>query len=127
MRRPPACMDAEEFRLWWNANLRLVIDPVRSPCSDCTPEWHAAMVAASSCDGDPGAVGRPRGGRHSESQRAAWRTTAREYRARQALAVARRQAHNAIGGVSTAPSHEQARRPLTPVEAGPARLSESAR
>jgi hypothetical protein len=40
---------------------------------------------------------------------------------RKALAVASPVAHNSSGGVSTAPSHEQARRPLTPVEAGPAR------
>ena len=81
MRRPPACMDAGEFRLWWNANLMLSSDAVRTPCVDCVPEWHAAMAAEASCDGAPG-IGRPRGGRHSEERRSAWRERAREYRAR---------------------------------------------
>jgi hypothetical protein len=50
----PACMDSAEFLLWQEANERLWgLGNSDSPCRDCTPLWHADMVAGGMCDGVP--------------------------------------------------------------------------
>ena len=56
----PACMTPEEYQLWdeGNAGLRVMFRE-SSPCRDCTPLFHADMVAGGMCDGVPGA---PSGG-----------------------------------------------------------------
>lgn len=56
----PACMDADEYLAWQEAN-RTTRGPDRatSPCRDCTPLWHADMVAGGQCDGTPGGTRPP--------------------------------------------------------------------
>ena len=50
----PACMDDAEYASWLDANARLNgIARAESPCRDCTPLYHADMVAGSQCDRVP--------------------------------------------------------------------------
>ena len=56
----PACMDADEYQAWQEANARLLTVRADSPCRDCTPLWHADMVSGGMCDGVPdGTRGQP--------------------------------------------------------------------
>jgi hypothetical protein len=51
----PACMDADEFSTWEDANRTLRgDDKADSPCRDCLPLYHRDMVAGGMCDGVPG-------------------------------------------------------------------------
>ena len=75
----PACMDADEFRLWSEANDGRV-DGLRvrlggdSPCRDCTPLWHADMVSGGMCDGTPQSAGQIQGNEaRSDYKRNYWR------------------------------------------------------
>lgn len=57
----PACMDADEYAAWQEANAMLRNDErAASPCRDCTPLWHRDMVRGAMCDGIPGETGRVR-------------------------------------------------------------------
>ena len=50
----PACMDEKEWLIWQDANERLLqMFRAASPCRDCTPLFHADMVAGGMCDGVP--------------------------------------------------------------------------
>jgi hypothetical protein len=50
----PACMDDAEFAAWDAANGRLLgLNRADSPCRDCTPLFHADMLAGGMCDGVP--------------------------------------------------------------------------
>ena len=50
----PACMDEKEWLIWQDANERLLqMFRAASPCRDCTPLFHADMVAGGQCDGVP--------------------------------------------------------------------------
>jgi len=50
----PACMDEKEWLIWQDANERLLLMfRAASPCRDCTPLWHADMLAGGQCDGVP--------------------------------------------------------------------------
>jgi hypothetical protein len=50
----PACMDEKEWLVWQDANERLWgIGRSESPCRDCTPLFHADMLAGGMCDGVP--------------------------------------------------------------------------
>ena len=50
----PACMDAIEYAAWQEANACLrMVERAASPCQDCTPLFHADMVAGGQCDGVP--------------------------------------------------------------------------
>ena len=58
----PACMDEKEWLIWQDANERLWgVHRSESPCRDCTPLFHADMVAGGQCDGTPltGTRGQP--------------------------------------------------------------------
>jgi hypothetical protein len=47
-------MNAIEFAAWQEANTCLRMDErAASPCRDCTPLFHADMVAGGMCDGVP--------------------------------------------------------------------------
>jgi len=51
----PACMDEKEWLIWQDANERLLLMfRAASPCRDCTPLFHADMLAGGMCDGVPG-------------------------------------------------------------------------
>lgn len=53
------CMTTVEEALWETANVQLG-SRAPSPCTDCTAEFHALMLASGRCDGTPGpTVGRP--------------------------------------------------------------------
>jgi hypothetical protein len=50
----PACMDDAEYAAWEAANDRLLgVNRADSPCRDCTPLFHADMLAGGMCDGVP--------------------------------------------------------------------------
>jgi hypothetical protein len=49
----PACMDPDEYAAWCEANARLLSTHADSPCRDCTPLFHADMLAGGMCDGVP--------------------------------------------------------------------------
>jgi hypothetical protein len=50
----PACMDDAEYAAWEAANGRLLgLMRADSPCRDCTPLFHADMLAGGMCDGVP--------------------------------------------------------------------------
>jgi len=56
----PACMDEKEWLVWCDANERLWgVHRSESPCRDCTPLFHADMLAGGQCDGVPLAGDRP--------------------------------------------------------------------
>jgi hypothetical protein len=80
----PACMDQREWLVWCDANESLRPDEATTPCRDCTPLWHADMVAGGMCDGVP-RVGRskPALGLRQELNRARMR----EYRRRKAAGM----------------------------------------
>jgi hypothetical protein len=47
-------MDEKEWLIWQDANERLLLMfRAASPCRDCTPLFHADMVAGGMCDGVP--------------------------------------------------------------------------
>lgn len=47
-------MDEKEWLIWQDANERLLLMfRAASPCRDCTPLFHADMVAGGQCDGVP--------------------------------------------------------------------------
>jgi hypothetical protein len=52
--KPPACMTPDEWAAWSEMNERM-FGPLRSdsPCRDCTPLFHADMLAGGMCDGVP--------------------------------------------------------------------------
>ena len=51
----PACMDADEYATWEDANRPLRgMDRADSPCRDCLPLYHRDMVAGGMCNGEPG-------------------------------------------------------------------------
>jgi len=52
----PACMDTDEYQLWLAGNRAIRGEQyrARTPCHDCTPLFHADMVAGGMCDGVPG-------------------------------------------------------------------------
>jgi hypothetical protein len=51
----PACMNADEFTAWEDANRTLRGDDrADSPCRDCLPLYHRDMAAGGMCNGAPG-------------------------------------------------------------------------
>lgn len=75
-----ACMTPQEFELWDAVNFRGA-----TPCFDCTAEFHEAMKAAGSCDGEPQTTGNPirtDADPMTLRRRASWRESSRRYRAR---------------------------------------------
>ena len=50
----PACMSPDEWAAWQEMNERLFgLGRSDSPCRDCTPLFHADMLAGGMCDGVP--------------------------------------------------------------------------
>ena len=51
----PACMAEDEYALWREGNAQTHgWQRADSPCRDCTPLFHADMVAGGMCNGTPG-------------------------------------------------------------------------
>lgn len=81
----PACFTDDEWRAWQEAEVPASLAG-RSPCWFCTPEFHAAMMAAGTCDGTPGTLlrGQPSDDPKVIARRAGWRESQRRKVARQA-------------------------------------------
>jgi hypothetical protein len=54
----PACMDADEFEAWAEANRRMTYraDRASRPCADCTLGYASEMRAVGRCNGSPAGV-----------------------------------------------------------------------